>query len=141
MLDAPRYPKVLLDEHVLTSHVVEMLLYRTRVNHAPLLGDLASGDAVDTDTSSSLLLPGRRCALKPDPPDTDVPELGDDSVTLGNLLLDGESDPGVGRVRPRAYTRRGGRGDHRWHADDAGGGRGLPGHGGVFQRRPDSRRL
>src|SRR5215204_2195073 len=53
MLDAPRYPKVLLDEHVLTSHVVEMLLYRTRINHAPLLGNLACGDAVDADTSSS----------------------------------------------------------------------------------------
>src|SRR5918995_2499225 len=91
MLDAPRYPKVLLDEHVLTSHLVEMLLYRTRINHAPLLGDLASGDAVDADTRSSLLIPGRRCALKPDPPDADVPELGDDSVTLGNLLLDGEA--------------------------------------------------
>src|ERR687898_2016325 len=91
MLDAPRYPKVLLYEHVLTSHVVEMLLYRTRINHAPLLGDLASGDAVDADTCSSLLLPGRRCTLEPDPPDAEMPELGDDRLTLGNLLLDGEA--------------------------------------------------
>ena len=44
MLDAPRYPKILLDALALTSLLRERLLYRKSISYAPLLGDLASGD-------------------------------------------------------------------------------------------------
>src|SRR5829696_2977705 len=125
MLDGSRYPKLMVDALALTYLLHEILLYRTSISYAPLLGDLASGYAVDVDACSGFLLPGRMYAHDLAPLDAALPVLGDDRVALGYLLLDDEAG---GRVdvedlRYRALEVLAGR-TLSWHqatVDEVGG--------------------
>jgi hypothetical protein len=107
LLDAPRYPKVLIDELALTYLLRERLHCRKSIICTPLLGDLALRNAVDPDTYERFLLPGRRryaqdLALL----DAALGVLGDYRVILGDLLLDGDAGDGdiIADLRYRALV-------------------------------------
>src|SRR5215218_1177408 len=61
------------------------------ISCVPLLGDLAPGYAVDVDAFVAFLFPSRRYAHDLALLDAALRVLGDDLVTLGDLLLDGEA--------------------------------------------------
>jgi len=90
-LDASSYSELLLDQLTLAYLLREILPDRTNIKGAPLLGDLALRYAVDVDAYDSFLNPLRSQAGVLAPTDEAVPVLGDDCVTLGDLLLDGEA--------------------------------------------------
>src|SRR5688500_10708707 len=83
--------KVLLYALALTYLLREHLQCRKSISYVPLLGDLAPGYAVDVDAFVAFLFPSRRYAHDLAPLDAALRVLGDDLVTLGDLLLDAEA--------------------------------------------------